>query len=145
MDIREIQKFLPHRYPMLLVDGIEELELGKRVRGFKNVSANESFFQGHYPGMPIMPGALVVESMAQVSAMILLADPKFSGYKPLLAALDEVKFKKPVYPGDRLITEAEVLWFRNGLGCVQARASVDGELAAEGKIFFKILREGEKI
>jgi 3-hydroxyacyl-[acyl-carrier-protein] dehydratase len=144
MNIHDIQKVLPHRYPMLLVDRIEELELGRRVKGFKNVTANECFFQGHYPDMPIMPGALVVESMAQVSATIMLADPKFSGYRPLLAGLDEVKFKKPVYPGDRLTTEAEVLWFRNGLGCVQARASVDGEMVAEGKIFFKIIKDGEK-
>lgn len=145
MDIKEILKILPHRYPMLLVDRIEELELRKRVRGYKNVSANEAFFEGHYPGIPIMPGVLILESMAQVGCVIMLSDPTFEGYLPVVVGMDNVKFKKPVHPGDRLTTEAEVLWFRRNLGAIKTVATVDGEIVAEAEISFKILKNGEQL
>lgn len=145
MDISTIQSHLPHRYPMLLVDRIEEIELGKRVRGYKNVTYNEHFFQGHYPGMPIMPGVLILESMAQVSAVIMLADPKYEGFTPLIVGLDKVKFRKPVTPGDRLETVAELKWFRNNVGSIQATASVNGEIACEAEIAFKVLENGKRI
>ncbi len=145
MDIREIQQFLPHRYPMLMVDRIDELELGKRVRGYKNVTVNEPFFQGHFPGLPIMPGVLIIESMAQVSAAMLLANPKFTGYTPIVVALDKVKFKRPVMPGDQLVTEAESLWFRRNLGSIRAVATVDGNLVAEALIAFKVIKDGDSI
>ncbi len=143
MDIREIQRVLPHRYPFLLVDRMEELEVGKKGRGFKNVTMNEPFFQGHYPGMPIMPGVLIVEAMAQVGALVLLSDPAFEGVKPLIVGLDKVKFRRMVVPGDRLITEAEVLWFRRGVGCMKGVATVDGELAAEAELSFKVMKNGD--
>ena len=143
MDIREIQRVLPHRYPFLLVDRMEELEVGKKGRGFKNITMNEPFFQGHYPGMPIMPGVLIVEAMAQVGALVLLSDPAFEGVKPLIVGLDKVKFRRMVVPGDRLITEAEVLWFRRGVGCMKGVATVDGELAAEAELSFKVMKNGD--
>lgn len=145
MDIRQIQKFLPHRYPMLLVDRILELELGKRARGYKNVSANEAFFVGHYPGMPVMPGVLILESMAQVGSVILLADERYEGYTPLVAGFDNVKFKRPVFPGDRLDTEVEALWFRKQMGALKAVATVDGEIACTAEILYKVLSDGETL
>lgn len=145
MDVKQIQKVLPHRYPMLLVDRIEELEIGKRVRGYKNVTANESFFQGHYPSMPIMPGVLIVESMAQVAAVMLMADPDFEGKTPLVIGLDKVKFRRPVVPGDCLVTEATLMWFRRSLGTLRAVGTVNGELAAEAEISFKLLNNGETV
>jgi 3-hydroxyacyl-[acyl-carrier-protein] dehydratase len=145
MDIRKIQECLPHRFPMLLVDRIEELEKGKRVRGYKNVTYNEEFFQGHYPNMPIMPGVLILESMAQVSAMIMLSEEAYEGYTPLIVGLDKVKFRRPVVPGDKLETEAELQWFRSQVGSIKATARVDGEIACQAEISFKILLNGEKI
>ena len=128
---------------MLLVDKIEELELGERVRGYKNVTINEAFFQGHYPDMPIMPGVLVLESMSQVGAIMLLADPKFEGFIPIVAGYDKVRFRKPVLPGDRLTTEAKAVWFRNNLGRITVTATVDGEIVAKAEISFKIIKNGE--
>lgn len=145
MDIRDIQRVLPHRYPMLLVDRMESIESGKRGRGYKNVTFNEPFFQGHYPGLPIMPGVLIVEAIAQVGALILLSDPAFEGVTPLIVGLDKVKFRRMVVPGDRLITEAEVLWFRRGIGCMKGIATVDGELAAEAELSFKVIKNGDDL
>ncbi len=145
MDIKSLQSLLPHRYPMLLVDRIEEIEVGKSVRGYKNVTYNEQFFQGHYPNMPIMPGVLILESMAQVSAVMMLADPRYEGFTPLIAGLDKVKFRRPVVPGDRLETVAELQWFRNSVGSIKARATVDGELVCEAEMAFKVLANGTKL
>lgn len=108
-DINEIMAVLPHRYPMLLVDRILDIEPGKRVRGLKNVTINEQFFTGHYPGMPIMPGVLIIEAMAQTGAVMLLAEEGLQGTFPVIGAIDKVKYKKPVVPGDALITEVELL------------------------------------
>ena len=143
LDIREIQKILPHRYPFLLVDRMEELVVGKSGKGYKNVTINDAFFEGHYPGMPIMPGVLIIEAMAQVGALVLMTDPKFDGVKPLIVAMDKVKFRRMVVPGDRLTSTAEVLWFRNGIGSMQGTSSVDGELVAEAQISFKIMPNGD--
>lgn len=145
MNINEIRAKLPHRYPMLLVDRIVELELRTRVKAYKNVTANEAFFQGHYPDMPIMPGVLIVESIAQAAALMLLADPEHAGSTPLLAGIDNVKFRKPVVPGDRLDIVADVVWFRNKVGQMKGVASVGDEIAAEAEILFKILENGAKI
>ena len=98
MDIQEILKVLPHRYPMLLVDRIENLEVDKSCVGIKNVTINEPFFQGHYPGKPIMPGVLIIEAMAQAGAVILLTNSKYEGYIPIIGAIDDVKFKRSVVP-----------------------------------------------
>jgi beta-hydroxyacyl-ACP dehydratase FabZ len=141
--IEEIHEILPHRYPFLLVDRMVELEVGVKGKGYKNVTINEEFFQGHYPGMPIMPGVLIVEAMAQVGALVLMSDPKFKGVKPLVAGLDKVRFRRRVVPGDRLEMTAEVLWFRKGIGCMKGTASVDGEMAAEAELTFKILTKEE--
>jgi len=138
LNINEIMNFLPHRYPMLLVDRILEVEPNKRCKGLKNVTMNEAFFQGHYPGMPIMPGVLIIEAMAQAGAVILLSDPKYHGMVPIIGAIDEVKFKRPVVPGDQLITEIELLWIKGGVGKIKGTASVDGELACSIELIFKL-------
>lgn len=138
MNINEIMRFLPHRYPMLLVDRILEVEPNKRCKGLKNVTMNEAFFQGHYPGMPIMPGVLIIEAMAQAGAVILLSDPKYQGLVPIIGAIDEVKFKRPVVPGDQLITEIELLWIKSNVGKIKGIATVDGELACSIELIFKL-------
>jgi len=139
-NIQEILEFLPHRYPMLLVDRILEVsEDMKTCRGLKNVTINEPFFQGHYPGLPIMPGVLIIESMAQVGAALLLCQPALRGSTPLIGAIDDVKFKRPVVPGDQLIIDVEILWVRGSIGKMQGTGSVDGELAASMMMTFKLL------
>jgi 3-hydroxyacyl-[acyl-carrier-protein] dehydratase len=143
LNIEQIKEVLPHRYPFLLVDRMTELEVGIKGRGYKNVTANEHFFVGHYPGMPIMPGVLIVEAMSQVGALVLLSDPKFREVKPLVVGLEKVRFRRMVVPGDRLDMSAEVLWFRKGIGCMRGTASVDGEMAAEAEVTFKILTQEE--
>jgi 3-hydroxyacyl-[acyl-carrier-protein] dehydratase len=145
LNIEEIKSVLPHRYPFLLVDRMTELEVGVRGTGYKNVTINEEFFSGHYPGMSIMPGVLIIESMAQVGALVLLSDPKFADVRPLVAAMDKVRFRRMVVPGDRLETTAEVLWFRKGIGCMRGVATVDGEIAAEAELTFKILMKEEAV
>ena len=139
MNVTEIMKYLPHRYPMLLVDRIIEIEPGKRCVGVKNVTANEAFFMGHYPGMPIMPGVLIVEAMAQAGAIIMLSDPRYEGLVPVIGAIDEVKLKRQVIPGDQLITDAVLLWFRNSIGWMQAEAKVDGQTVASMILTFKLM------
>lgn len=141
MDINEIMKYLPHRYPMLLVDRVEEVIPGKKVVGIKNVTVNEPFFQGHYPGRPIMPGVLIVEAIGQAGAVILLTDPQYDGHVPLIGAIDEVRFKKPVVPGDQLRSEVELLWFRRNIGRIRGEATVDGEVVASMELTFKLSRK----
>jgi len=139
LNIQEILEYLPHRYPMLLVDRILDVNLERnQCRGLKNVTINEPFFQGHYPGMPIMPGVLIIEAMAQVGAALLLTDPKLKGRVPLIGAIDDVKFKRPVVPGDQLISEVTLLWVRSGIGKMQGVATVDGEVAASMVMTFKL-------
>ncbi len=138
MDIKEILDLLPHRYPMILVDRVEITEPGKKCWGIKNVTINEPFFQGHYPGFPIMPGVLIVESMAQVGAVLLLSTPPYVGKAPLIGGIDEVKFRRPVVPGDQLKTDIDVLWVRNGIGKCKAVGTVDGEVVASFFMTFVI-------
>lgn len=145
MDIREIKKYLPHRFPMLLVDRVLEVEQLKSISGYKNVTANEAFFEGHYPEMPIMPGVLIIEAMAQMGALMLLTEPTFTGQTPVIVGVEKAKFKKPVVPGDRLDILAEVMWFRNSLGMMKGTAKVGDEVVAEAEIGYKILPNGDKV
>ncbi|MBS1723689.1 MAG: 3-hydroxyacyl-ACP dehydratase FabZ [Armatimonadetes bacterium] len=143
MNVLEIMQVLPHRYPMLLVDRILELEPGVRAKGLKNVTMNEAFFEGHYPGMPIMPGVLIVEAMAQAGAVILLTSDLYRGMIPVIGAIDEVKFRRQVVPGDTLVTDVELLWIKRGIGRIKAVGSVDGQVAAEMELTFKLLPGGK--
>lgn len=135
LTILEIMKLLPHRYPMLLVDRILEFEDGKRIVGLKNVSANEQFFQGHFPGAPVMPGVLIVEAMAQCSAVLFLKDIEDRDRKLFLfGGVDKARFRKPVVPGDQLIMECTVLQKRANTVKVRGEAKVDGQVVAEAEM-----------
>ncbi len=138
LENHEILEILPHRYPFILVDRIIEIEEGKRAVGIKNVSANEPFFQGHFPGFPIMPGVLIMEALAQVGAVLLLRKEEFKGRIALYAGLDEVRFKRQVFPGDQLRLEVELLKMKANIGVAWGEAYVGEELAAKGKLMFAI-------
>ena len=128
--ITDIMKILPHRYPFLLVDRITELE-PKRIVGIKNVTINEHFFQGHFPGAPVMPGVLVIESMAQVAAVLFYRDETPGKKLIYFAGIENAKFRRPVIPGDQLRIEMEGLGRRHNFGKMSGRATVDGKLVAE--------------
>jgi beta-hydroxyacyl-ACP dehydratase FabZ len=140
MDIRAIMQHIPHRYPFLLVDRILELEPNKRVVGLKNVSMNEPFFQGHFPGAPIMPGVLILEAMAQTSGVLAIASMEKSGDNALMyfMGLDQVKFRKMVVPGDQLIMELEVMKQRKKIMKLAGTAKVDGQVVAEAQLMATI-------
>jgi len=137
MDVNEIMRHLPHRYPFLLVDRVLECESGQRIKAIKNVSINEPFFQGHFPGYPVMPGVLIIEALAQASA--ILAYTTRGGRhddKSLLffAGIDKARFKRPVFPGDQLLLESTELNSVRAVFKFAAKASVGGELVAEGEL-----------
>ena len=135
MDIKGIMEHLPHRYPFLLVDRVLECEKDKKIRALKNVTINEPFFPGHFPGNPVMPGVLIMEALAQTTAVL-----SFSNSKPdsntvyYLVGIDNARFKRPVVPGDQLILECEVIRVARGIGKFAAKASVDGQIVAEAEI-----------
>jgi beta-hydroxyacyl-ACP dehydratase FabZ len=134
MNITEIMKLLPHRYPMLLIDRILEIE-EKKITGIKNVSANEQFFQGHFPGAPVMPGVLIVEAMAQCAAVLFLRDIEDRDKKLFLfGGVDKARFRKPVIPGDQLILECEVLQRRANTVKVKGTARVGDAIVAEAEL-----------
>jgi 3-hydroxyacyl-[acyl-carrier-protein] dehydratase len=135
----DIQNIIPHRYPFLLVDKIVEVEYGKRAVGIKNVTVNEPFFQGHFPGNPIMPGVLIVEAMAQVGAVSILGMEQNKGKLAVFAGIDNMRFKRQVVPGDTLRIEVEMLVFKRGIGKAKAEAYVGDELAASGELMFAII------
>jgi 3-hydroxyacyl-[acyl-carrier-protein] dehydratase len=135
LTITEIMKILPHRYPMLLIDRIVEIEAGKRIVGIKNVSANEQFFQGHFPGAPVMPGVLIVEAMAQCAAVLILRDiPNREEKLFLFGGVDKARFRKPVIPGDQVRLECEILQRRSNSVRIHGTATVNGELVAEAEL-----------
>ena len=139
LDIQRIQKILPHRYPFLLVDRVLELEGETRAVGIKNVTINEEFFQGHFPGHPIMPGVLQIEAMAQLAGVLLLRRLEHSGKLAYLLSLDQVKLRRAVVPGDQLRLEAETVRLKNRIAQVNARALVDDQVAAEARIKFMLV------
>src|SRR3979409_157034 len=135
LDTTEIQKILPHRYPFLMVDAIEEMERVKRIVGIKNVTINEAHFQGHFPGKPIMPGVLIIEGMAQTGGLLLLLEIPDRDKKLLyFAAVDEARFRRPVVPGDQLRMEVTVLKWRGTFCKLQGVATVNGEVVAEATL-----------
>lgn len=138
MGIKEIKEILPHRYPFLLVDRIVEMEEGKSVTGYKNVTANEQFFQGHFPEEPVMPGVLILEAIAQVGAVALLTKEEFKGKIPLFAGADKVRFRQKVVPGDKLELTCEIIKLRGPVGVGKGVAKVDGKKVCEAEIMFAI-------
>ncbi|WP_400162285.1 3-hydroxyacyl-ACP dehydratase FabZ [Brevibacillus sp. TJ4] len=139
LDSVQIQAIIPHRYPFLLVDKIVELEMGKRAVGLKNVTVNEPFFQGHFPGYPVMPGVLIVEALAQVGAVAILSMEEHQGKLGMFAGIDGFRFKEQVKPCDTLTLEVELTRVRGTIGKGHGRALVDGKVAAEGDLMFAIV------
>lgn len=134
---QQIRELLPHRYPFLLIDRVLEVTADHAV-GIKNVTGNEPFFQGHFPDYPVMPGVLIVEALAQIGATIVFCHPEFRGKLAMLTGLDKWRFRRQVVPGDTLHLEVTLTALRSRVGKGQARATVDGELVADGDLFFAI-------
>lgn len=140
LSAEEIHKLLPHRYPFALVDRITEYVPGQYAVGIKNVTFNEPYFQGHFPGRPMMPGVMIVEAMAQVGGIVLIQLPDVEGGLFVFAGIDKVRFRRPVVPGDRLVMTVELLSIkRRRFGKMQARAVVDGQRVAEGELMFSLV------
>ena len=139
MDIRKVMRLLPHRYPFLMVDRVIRIEKDRRAVGIKNVSINEPYFQGHYPGQPIMPGVMILEALAQLSGILLSRRLEHTGKVAVLLSLDRVKMRRPVRPGDQLILEAEALHVRSRTGHCRCRALLGDEVAAEAEIKFMLV------
>lgn len=138
LDIKKIKEILPHRYPFLLIDRVLELEEGKRIVAIKNVTANENFFQGHFPQEPVMPGVLIIEALAQAGACAILSMEEYKGKLVYFGAIDKAKFRKKVVPGDTLRLEVEIIKLKKIAGIGKATAYVGDEKAAEGELTFII-------
>lgn len=138
MNIEQIKETIPHRYPFLLVDRVTHIEEGKKVTGIKNVTANEPFFQGHFPEYAVMPGVLIVEALAQVGAIGMLGMEQNKGKLGFLAGIDKCRFKRQVVPGDQLELEVEITRIKGPIGKGKGIAKVNGELACEAEITFAI-------
>lgn len=138
LDVTQIQKIIPHRYPMLLIDRITELEPGQRAVGLRNVTAHEEVFNGHFPGNPVLPGVLIIEALAQTGAVALLSMPEFKGKTAYFGGIKNAKFRKVVRPGDTLILTVELEKIRNHVGLGKAIATVDGKKACSAELTFMI-------
>jgi beta-hydroxyacyl-ACP dehydratase FabZ len=145
IDVREVQSLLPHRYPFLLVDRILEVEPGKRIVGIKNVTINEPFFQGHFPGQPIMPGVLIIEAMAQVGGVLVKKSMDIPEDKLMFfLGIDRAKFRRPVLPGDQMRLELEVVSLHSRFSKVKGKAFVEGALVAEAELTTMIVDRNER-
>jgi 3-hydroxyacyl-[acyl-carrier-protein] dehydratase len=138
LDIRQIMEILPHRYPLLLIDRILELEPGVRARGYKNITYNEPVFTGHFPGNPLLPGVYMIEAMAQLGGAVVLEPGEFSRKIPYLAGIDNCKFRRPVVPGDRMMMEVVLEKHRRNIGWVRAEATVDDQFVCSANLMFSI-------
>ena len=139
LNIEQIMEIIPHRYPMLLIDRVEEIEPGKKAVGYKNVTMDEQIFQGHYPVKPIIPGVLMVEALAQLGAVTILSLDKYKGKKPILGSIKNAKFRRMVVPGDVLKLEIEIVKVKGPAGIGKGLATVNGEKAVEAEITFMIV------
>ena len=133
---KEIMDIIPHRYPFLLIDSIEELEPGVRAVGRKCVTMNEPYFQGHFPGNPVMPGVLIIEALAQVGAVAILSQPEWKGRTAYFAGIDKAKFRQKVMPGDVLHLETTIYKVKGPVGVGKAVAAVNGKIAAQAELTF---------
>ena len=138
LTVKEIRDILPNRYPFLMIDRVEEVVEGERAKGYKNVTINENFFNGHFPDYPVMPGVLILEALAQMGAICILSMEDFKGKIGFLVGADKVRWKKQVTPGDKLELEIEIVKLRGSIGIGKGKATVDGSLVCEGEIMFAI-------
>ena len=145
LDVEQIRDVLPHRYPFLLVDRILDLVPEKSARGYKNVTINEEFFEGHFPGHAVMPGVLVCEAMAQVGGVLLLSMTGNQRKLAYFGGMDRVRFRRPVVPGDTLVTDVEMIATRGNIGKVKAVARVNDEIAAEGEFIFALVDRDKQV
>lgn len=139
LDIKKIMEIIPQRAPFLMIDRVDELEIGKSCIAYKNVCINEPHFQGHFPGEPIMPGVLIVEALAQTGAVAILAKEENKGKNALFAGIDGLKFKKPVLPGDVLKLEVKIIKEKGPIGVGEAIASVEGKVVCKGVLTFALV------
>ena len=138
LTVKEIKEILPHRYPFLMIDRVEEVIEGKSAKGYKNVTINENFFNGHFPEYPVMPGVLILEALAQMGAICILSMEDFKGKIGFLVGADKVRWKKQVMPGDKLEWEIEIIKLRGSIGVGKGKATVDNQIVCEGEIMFAI-------
>lgn len=138
LTVKDIKEILPHRYPFLMIDRVEEVIEGKSAKGYKNITINENFFNGHFPEYPVMPGVLILEALAQMGAICILSMEDFKGKIGFLVGADKVRWKKQVMPGDKLELEIEIIKLRGSIGVGKGKATVDNQIVCEGEIMFAI-------
>lgn len=143
MNVEDIMKILPHRYPFLMVDRILELVPGERAVGIKNISVNEPFFPGHFPGKPVMPGVLMIEAMAQVGACALLSDDRYRGWLAYLAGIDRIRFKRMAVPGETLQISTELVAIKGSIGKGKGKITINDETVCSGEFLFALARNEE--
>lgn len=136
LDINQIKTMLPHRYPFLLVDRVLELVPKQRLVALKNVTVNESFFNGHFPQRPVMPGVLIIESMAQAAGLVMLSEEEHKGKIPYFTGIDNARFRRTIVPGDQIIIEVDVIRIKGNVGRAKAVAKVDNQVATEAELMF---------